>query len=144
MSASRFVIIGVLLALAVLAVACGGGAPAAATPLPPTAQPQATTPPSPGGPDNLVAEGENLFMGSCSSCHGADARGIQGLGKDLVTSDFVHGLSDAELLAFINEGRPADHPDNTTGVAMMPKGGNPALNNQDIQAIVAYIRTLTP
>jgi disulfide bond formation protein DsbB len=33
-------------------------------------------------------------------------------------------------------------PENTTGVAMPPKGGNPSLSDGDLQNVVAYIRTL--
>jgi cytochrome c5 len=33
-------------------------------------------------------------------------------------------------------------PLNTTGVAMPPKGGNPAMSEQDIADIVAYMRTI--
>ena len=36
---------------------------------------------------------------------------------------------------------PAD-PLNTTGVGMPSKGGNPALTDEDLYDIVAYIRTL--
>ncbi len=68
--------------------------------------------------------------------------GLPGLGKSLVASDFIGGMSDADLVAFITEGRPADHPDNEAGVAMPPKGGNPALTDQDLLDIVAYLNTL--
>lgn len=86
--------------------------------------------------------GQQLFVSSCSSCHGPEAKGMPGLGNDLTTSDFVAGLSDSELIAFIKEGRPPDHPDNTTGVAMPPKGGNPSLSDENLADIVAYIRSI--
>jgi mono/diheme cytochrome c family protein len=89
-----------------------------------------------------VQAGQQLFVSSCSSCHGPEGRGVPGLGNDLTTSDFVAGLSDSELVAFINEGRPPDHPDNTTGIAMPPKGGNPSLSDEDLADIVAYIRSI--
>ena len=38
-------------------------------------------------------------------------------------------------------GRPAYHPDNTQGVDMPPKGGNPALTDDDLLAIIAFQRT---
>ena len=57
-------------------------------------------------------------------------------------SDFVKGLSDQELLAFIKKGRPTSDPANTTGVDMPPKGGNPSLTDQQILDIIAYIRSL--
>jgi hypothetical protein len=50
--------------------------------------------------------------------------------------------TDEELVEFIKLGRQPDHPDNTTGVAMPPKGGNPAISDADLYDIVAWIRTL--
>jgi disulfide bond formation protein DsbB len=64
------------------------------------------------------------------------------LGKDLTTSQFVKDKSDAELVAFVKQGRPASDPANTTGVDMPPRGGNPALSDTDLANIVAFIRTL--
>jgi disulfide bond formation protein DsbB len=59
-----------------------------------------------------------------------------------MASDFVATRTDAELVAFIKSGRSVDDPLNTTGVAMPPKGGNPALTDADLADIVAYIRSL--
>jgi mono/diheme cytochrome c family protein len=88
------------------------------------------------------AKGASLYTSSCSSCHGPDATGVEGLGKDMTTSDFIAGLSDAELLEFVKTGRPVGDPLNTTGVDMPPKGGNPALSDAQILDIIAHIRTL--
>lgn len=93
-----------------------------------------------GGGD--AAAGKDLYAGTCASCHGADAKGLEGLGKDLTTSEFAIGLSDDELVDFIKQGRPASDPDNTTGVDMPAKGGNPALTDDDLHSIVAYLREL--
>ena len=89
-----------------------------------------------------AAAGETLFAGTCVSCHGVDAKGLPGLGKDMTTSEFIASQTDAELIAFIKTGRPTGDPANTTGVDMPPKGGNPALDDEDIADIVAYIRTI--
>ena len=89
-----------------------------------------------------VAKGKTKFEGTCASCHGNNAKGLPGLGKDLTTSTFAKGLSDADLIAFVKKGRPANDPANTTKVDMPPKGGNPALTDQDLADIVAYVRTL--
>ncbi len=86
--------------------------------------------------------GEAIYASTCATCHGPDAEGIQGLGPPLVGNEFVESLTDAELIAFINVGRDASHPDNTTGVAMPPKGGNPSLTDQDIADVVAFLTTL--
>jgi len=95
-----------------------------------------------GGGGGDVAAGKKAYESSCSSCHGPDAKGLPNLGKDLTTSTFAIGLSDADLVAFIKKGRDTSDPANTTGVAMPPKGGNPALKDKDLQSIVAYVRTL--
>lgn len=95
-----------------------------------------------GSGEGNAALGESVYQGTCSACHGPDAAGITGLGKPLIASAFVQSLSDDELVVFIEEGRPADHPDNTTGVAMLPKGGNPSLTEQDLSDVVAFLRTL--
>jgi disulfide bond formation protein DsbB len=88
------------------------------------------------------ARGEALFGTTCFACHGADARGLPGQGKDLTTSEFTRGLSDAEFVLFVKNGRDITDPLNTTGLDMPPYGGNPALSEQDLFDIVAYIRTL--
>lgn len=86
--------------------------------------------------------GAGVYSSTCQACHGADGVGIDGLGKALAASDFVQSQSDEELVAMIEVGRDASDPENTTGVAMPPKGGNPALSDTDLQNVVAYLRTL--
>jgi disulfide bond formation protein DsbB len=96
-------------------------------------------------PATLAADahpGEALFRVTCPACHGADAKGVPGLGKDMTTSEFIASQSDAELVEFIKRGRPADDPLNTTGVAMPAKGANVTLTDAEIQLIVEYIRSL--
>lgn len=89
-----------------------------------------------------TASGQQLFVNSCSTCHGPAGEGITGLGKPLTSSSFIAAMSDAELLAFIKNGRSVDDPLNTTGIAMPPKGGNPALTDEQLQAIVAHLRSI--
>ena len=88
------------------------------------------------------AAGEAIFASTCSVCHGAGGEGIEGLGKSLINNVFVASLSDEELLAFLNEGRPPSDPDNTTGIAMPPKGGNVSLTDDDLNDVIAFLRTL--
>lgn len=93
-------------------------------------------------PSGDAAAGEGLFQATCSACHGPDAKGLPNLGKDLTTSVFLRSQTDDENLAFVKEGRPMDHPDNTQGIDMPPKGGNPALSDEDILDIIAYLRSI--
>lgn len=88
-----------------------------------------------------AAHGKELFI-ACAACHGPEGKGIPNLGKDLTTSTFAADKTDAELVAFLKVGRDATDPLNTTGVAMPPKGGNPALSDDDLLDIVAYVREL--
>jgi disulfide bond formation protein DsbB len=90
----------------------------------------------------LASEGATVYLASCSACHGPDAHGIVGLGKDLVMSEFVHGLSNEDLLTFVKTGRPIWDPLNTTGIDMPPKGGNPALTDDQLLAVIHYLRSL--
>jgi disulfide bond formation protein DsbB len=127
----------------------------------PTLAPAATPPPPPApaaaaalaGDDAKLADalgyspeemtqGQKLFVTSCASCHGADGKGMPGLGKDFTKSAFVAGLDDDKLIAFIKQGRPASDPANTTKVDMPPKGGNPSLNDEKLDLIVGYLRLL--
>jgi mono/diheme cytochrome c family protein len=89
-----------------------------------------------------VAEGGELFASTCSACHGADAKGLPNLGKDLTTSEFVRDNPDETLLTLLKEGRPSGHELNTTGVDMPPRGGNTSLTDDDLLKIVAYIRSI--
>jgi mono/diheme cytochrome c family protein len=99
-----------------------------------------------GGNETVImgdpAAGERLFQTTCFACHGVDAAGLPGQGKDLTTSVFTRGLSDEAFVEFVKVGRKVTDPLNTTGQDMPPYGGNPALSEQDLYDIVAYIRTL--
>lgn len=120
---------GLLLAGLVLSACSTGGGGAA-----PTQAPQ--------GANVDVNLGKAKFDEICAACHGKDAKGIAGLGKDLTTSQFVKSQSDEQLLDFVKKGRDTSDPANTTGVAMPPKGGRPDLTDDQIRSIIAYIRTL--
>lgn len=87
-------------------------------------------------------KGKELFAGTCAACHGPDAKGLPNLGKDLTTSTFVKSQSDQQLLEFIKKGRAPGEPGNTTGVAMPPKGGNPAMTDKDMTDVITFIRSI--
>ena len=86
--------------------------------------------------------GEAVYASTCATCHGPTGEGLPGLGLPLIDNDFIQSMTDDELIAFIRVGRPADDPENTTGVAMPPNGGNPTLTDQDLADVVAYLREL--
>lgn len=89
-----------------------------------------------------VGVGHDLFVASCSACHGSSGEGMEGLGKPLSESPFVESKSDKELIAFIKTGRPIWDELNTSGIDMPPKGGNPAITDEQLADIVKYIRSL--
>lgn len=102
--------------------------------LPSVARPATVAPSTP------IELGQQLFRQTCAVCHGADARG--GIGKNLVTSAFLRGLTDQQAVDFIKVGRGVDDPANTTRIVMPPRGGNSALGDEQLQAIVVYLRSI--
>lgn len=120
-----------------LLAACGGGGVSAGDD--PSDQPVAEAAQvSLGDPE----AGKDQYDMICIACHGPTGEGIEGLGKPFTTSAFLRERTDEEMVAFIKTGRPSGDPLNTTGVDMPPKGGNPALTEEQILDIIAYIRTL--
>ena len=92
----------------------------------------------PGDP----VKGSKLYLRTCMACHGLKGQGLPGLGKPLQTSEFVTGLDDPSFVEFLIAGRSPKDPLNTTGAAMLPRGGNPTLRDQDLMDIVVHVRTL--
>ena len=82
------------------------------------------------------------FRSTCTTCHGPEAEGIAGLGKTLIDNDFINSMDDTELRQFILTGRPVWDEANTTNVDMPPKGGNPALSDEDIEIIIEFLRSI--
>ena len=131
MSKKLYLIAMVVLAV-VLVAACGGEEPKA----------ESAAPAAAAALVGDAANGGKIFSTACVACHGPEAKGVTGLGKDLTTSEWVGQQSDAQLVEFIKKGRDAGDPLNTTGVAMPPKGGNPAMSDQEIADIVAFVRSI--
>ena len=125
------ILFSLLMISATLLSACGPSAPAAT----PTTAPTAT-------PAGDPVAGKDAYLKTCIACHGPEGKGVPNLGKDLTTSEFVSSKTDAELVAFLKTGRPSTDPLNTTKVDMPPKGGNPALTDQDLLNIVAFLRSI--
>lgn len=117
-----------LLVAALMLAACGGGT--------------VNTSQQPAAAKGDATKGKMVFEGTCASCHGPDAKGLPGLGKDLTTSEWVSQQTDAQLEKFIKTGRPASDKLNTTGIDMPPKGGNPALTDADIENVIAFVRLI--
>lgn len=124
--------LSMLIFISLALTACGGGEGEAES-----ASPKAETPLV-----GVVSAGEKIFLGTCFTCHGKDATGIEGSGTNLTTSEFIRGKTDGELIEYIKVGREMNDPLNTTGIAMPPYGANPMLTDQDLANVVAYLRTV--
>ncbi len=77
-----------------------------------------------------LEEGQALFRGLCSGCHGGAGRG--GKGPDLTDDRWIHGGTDEDIARVIRNGVP-----NTT----MKKLGE-ALKEEQIRKVILYIRSL--
>ncbi len=142
MQRNRVILWIVVVLLVGLLAACGGGdkEESSAPANEPPATEEASSPAIKGDPE----AGKEVFMSVCIACHGPDAKGLPNLGKSLHPSDseFIRSKTDDELVEFIKQGRTPDDPLNTTGVGMPAKGGNPAITDQQLYDVVAYIRSL--
>jgi mono/diheme cytochrome c family protein len=82
------------------------------------------------------ASGQQLYDANCTACHGADGKGaLRGL-PDFTAKNGRMNKSDAELF------RNIIHGFQTRGsvMPMPPRGGNSALSDADILAVLEYIR----
>lgn len=77
-----------------------------------------------------LAEGQALFRGLCSGCHGGAGRG--GKGPDLTDTKWIHGDKDADIARVIRDGVPK-----TT----MKKLGE-SLKEEQIARVILYVRSL--
>jgi mono/diheme cytochrome c family protein len=84
--------------------------------------------------------GREIFGQTCATCHGFQAQGLPHQGAALRTSPFVAGKDDKDLIAFIRRGRLAKDPTNRSGAAMPPSGNNPALSDERLADVVAFLR----
>ena len=122
-------LLALALTLSLLLAACGGDGES------PAPQPGET----PGSAGDST-RGKEVYIESCAGCHGPNGEGLEGLGKPLIGRKFVQNSTDDELATLVKLGRPTWDPANTTGVDMPPKGGNPALSNDDLLDIIAFLR----
>ncbi|MDR3634584.1 MAG: c-type cytochrome [Isosphaeraceae bacterium] len=85
----------------------------------------------PASPDSAdLGEGQSLFRGLCSGCHGGAGRG--GKGPDLTDNRWIHGGRDEDIVGVIRNGVPK-----TT----MKKMGE-SLKEPQIRKLLGYIRSL--
>lgn len=83
-----------------------------------------------------AASGEAVFRQTCIACHGENGKGVVPGAPDLTRSDGPLAQSDEVVIRHIIEGFQSPG----SPMAMPPKGGNPALTQADIEAVLAYMR----
>lgn len=137
------------IAAAPVAAAPVAAAPVAAAPVAeskpapqPVAAPAAAAPVAAASFDPEVLKRGKRVYASCIACHGKDGAGVKGMGADLAHSAFVRGKSDSDLRNFIKTGRQPGAPDSVLNLNMPPKGGNPALKDNQIDDVVVFLRSL--
>lgn len=85
----------------------------------------------PKGDPEVVQRGRGIFAGACGPCHGADARGGQLGGPNLLRSELALNDKAGELMyPVIKNGRP--------GTQMVPS----PLPDEDIKAVIAFVHDL--
>jgi disulfide bond formation protein DsbB len=123
--------------LVVALTGCGGPPP----PPPITPAPKGAAVPA----SKIVGDatrGRQLYIRTCVACHGNDAKGLPGLGKDLTNNPFVKNQPEPQLVDFLKKGRAVTDPSNTTKRDMPARGGDPTVTDQQLADIVAYMRSL--
>lgn len=85
----------------------------------------------PKGDPDVIQRGRGIYAGACGPCHGADARGGQLGGPNLLRSEMALNDKAGELMfPVIKNGRP--------GTAMPPS----PLSDEDIRAVIAFVHDL--
>lgn len=83
-----------------------------------------------------AAAGKSVYSQTCIACHGANGKGaIPGV-RDLTDADGPLAKSDEELIRNISDGFQSPG----TAMAMPAKGGNPTLTEEDVKAVLDYMR----
>jgi len=81
--------------------------------------------------------GKSVYEGTCIACHGPDGKGVLPGVPDFTSAQGPLSQSDEVLEKHVLEGfqKPG------SPMAMPPKGGNPALTDEDVAAAIRYLRT---
>ena len=83
-----------------------------------------------------VSVGRVIYSQTCIACHGTNGKGaIPGV-ADLTKGDGALSKPDEALLNSITEGFQSPG----SALAMPPRGGNPTLTEEDVEAVLAYLR----
>lgn len=96
-----------------------------------------------GVTQEMVDQGREIFAGAglCYACHGADGKGMPGLGANLSDAEWIHSDRSVDGIAqVVSKGVAGDQ--STTGTPMLPKGGS-GITDEQVRAVAAYVYTLS-
>lgn len=82
----------------------------------------------------LAAQGEEIYVGECSGCHGAGGRG--GIGPAVGSKNFLESIEDDQIVQLIALGVPG-----TEMVAYSLDNGGP-MTSEEIESVAVYLRSL--
>jgi mono/diheme cytochrome c family protein len=91
----------------------------------------------------MVDQGKTIFAstGLCAACHGPDAKGL--VGPDLTDAEWFSGTGEyTEIVERIKVGVSAAEAKNTMG-AIMPARGGSGITDEQVEAVAAYVWTLS-
>ena len=83
-----------------------------------------------------VTAGRTIYSQTCIACHGANGKGAIPGGADLTKGGGALSKPDEALLNSIIDGFQSPG----SALAMPPNGGNPTLTQEDVKAVLAYLR----
>lgn len=98
--------------------------------------PVRAAPDVPTTPKGDPAHGEKIYHTTCVACHGEDGKGVVPGAPDFTDPKGPLAQGDQVLLNHMEYGYRAPG----ALMAMPPKGGNPALTDQDFRDVLAYLR----
>lgn len=83
-----------------------------------------------------LGHGQAVYNGTCIACHGSDGTGSLPGVPDLTGKTGLLSQDDAVLLGRMADGFQSPG----SSMAMPPKGGDPALTDADLSAVLKYMR----
>ena len=85
---------------------------------------------------SAVSAGQAIYSQTCIACHGANGKGAFPGVANLTGGDGALVKADEELLKSITDGFQSPG----SALAMPANGGNPTLTEEDVKAVLAYLR----
>ncbi len=96
-----------------------------------------------GVTEEMVSQGKEVYAGAglCYVCHGAEGKGMPGLGANLTDAEWVHSDGSFEgIVQTVMNG--VESGKSTTGTAMPAKGGS-GISDEQVKAVSAYVYKLS-